>query len=131
MIDRVAHRLPPWKGQLMNHNGRLELIKSTLIAMAVYISICVGLPPWVIKVLEKIMKVFLWIGYDIVLGGKCLMAWKKVQQPLHLGGLVILDLKLFGNALRLRWLVLHGKNWTSERAWRHGLCDDAHCVLCD
>jgi hypothetical protein len=29
------------------------------------------------------------------------------------------------------WLVLHGRSWTSERAWRHGLRNDARCVLCD
>jgi hypothetical protein len=74
MIDRVTDRLPPWKGQLMNCSGRLELIKSTLTAMVVYISICMGLPPWVIKALEKIMKAFLWTGFDIVQGGKCLLA---------------------------------------------------------
>jgi hypothetical protein len=106
MIDRVTDRLPPWKGQLMNRSDRLELIKSTLTAMVVYISICMGLPPWVIKALEKIMKAFLWTGFDVVQGGKCLLAWKKVQRPLHLGGFGILDLKLFGNALRLRWLWL-------------------------
>jgi hypothetical protein len=29
------------------------------------------------------------------------------------------------------WLVLHGRSWTSERAWRHGLRNDACCALCD
>jgi hypothetical protein len=28
------------------------------------------------------------------------------------------------------WLVLLGRNWTSERLWRHGLRDDAACALC-
>jgi hypothetical protein len=37
----------------------------------------------------------------VVLGGKCLLAWNKVQQPHCLGGLGVLDLSLFGHALRL------------------------------
>jgi hypothetical protein len=49
LIDRVADRLPPWKGQLMNRSGRLELIRSTLTTMAIHVSICLGLPPWVIE----------------------------------------------------------------------------------
>jgi hypothetical protein len=36
-------------------SGRLKLIKSTLTAMGVYISICLGLPPWVVRALKKIL----------------------------------------------------------------------------
>jgi hypothetical protein len=77
MINRVADKLLPWKGQLLNQSGRLELIRSTLTAMAVYIAICIGFPPWVIKALEKILKAFLWSGMDVVQGGKCLLSWKR------------------------------------------------------
>jgi hypothetical protein len=62
----------------MNHNGRLALIKITLMAMTTYVSICIGLPPWMHKVLEKITKAFPWTGSYVVQGGKCLLAWKKV-----------------------------------------------------
>jgi hypothetical protein len=65
LINTVAHRLPSWKGQLLNHSGRLELIRSTLTAMAIYTAICIGLRPWVIKALEKIVKAFLWAGTDV------------------------------------------------------------------
>jgi hypothetical protein len=60
--------------------------------------------PLVIKVLEKIFKAFLWTGIDVVDGGKCLVAWGWVQQPMHLGGLGVLDLQLMGIAMRVRWL---------------------------
>jgi hypothetical protein len=59
MTDRVAGRLPPWKGQRLNSSGMMELIRSTLTAMVVYISICLSLPSWMIKALEKILKAFL------------------------------------------------------------------------
>jgi hypothetical protein len=76
MIDNVADKLPPWKGQLMNKSGRLTLIKSTISAMTIYASICIGFLPWMHKALDKIMKAFLWVGSDEVQGGKCLLAWK-------------------------------------------------------
>jgi hypothetical protein len=47
------------EGQLLNRSGRLEPIRSTHTAMSVYIAICIGLPPWVIRALEKILKAFL------------------------------------------------------------------------
>jgi hypothetical protein len=55
------------------------------------------------------------VGYDEVQGGKCLLAWKKVQRPLGLGGLGILDLRLFGSALRIRWLWL--QHTEPSRPW--------------
>jgi hypothetical protein len=106
LIDKVANHLSFWMGQLMNHSGRLALIKTTLSATSTHLAINLGLPPWFLKALEKIMKGFLWSGTDSVQGGKCLVAWGCVQRPLELGGLGILDPKLFGQALRVRWLWL-------------------------
>jgi hypothetical protein len=94
----------------MNCSGRLELIKSTLTAMVIYISICMGLPPWVIKALEKILKAFLWAGTYVVRRGL-----EKVQWPLRLGGLGVLDLRLFGSVLCLRWLWLQRTD--PSRSW--------------
>jgi hypothetical protein len=87
----------------MNRSRRLALIKTILMVMTTYVSIYIGLPPWMHKALEKIMKAFLWIGIDIVQGGKCLLAWKRVQRPMQLG---ILDHKLFGSTLHSCWLWL-------------------------
>jgi hypothetical protein len=70
----------------MNYSGRLALIKSTLLPVTTHLAISLGLLPWVHKVLEKIMKAFLWSGIDLVHGGKCLVAWGCVQWPLALGG---------------------------------------------
>jgi hypothetical protein len=33
-----------------------------------------------------------------------LVVWSRVQRPLKLGGLGVLDLKLMGCTLRLRWM---------------------------
>jgi hypothetical protein len=46
----------------MHQSGRLILIKTASVAILVYISISIGLPPWVLKALVKIMKAFLWTG---------------------------------------------------------------------
>jgi hypothetical protein len=67
----------------------------------IYISLSIGLPPWVFKAFEK---AFLWTGTEVVQGGKCDVAWARVQCPLELGGLGILNLRLFGMALRMWWL---------------------------
>jgi hypothetical protein len=81
-------------------------MKSTLAAIPIYTTICHELPAWQIKSFVKIFKTFLWIGTDVVQDEKCLVTWNRVQWPLQLGGLAVLDLKLMGQALRLPWLWL-------------------------
>jgi hypothetical protein len=50
------------------------------------------------------MTTFLWTGMDMVQADKCLVAWSRVQRMLHLGGLGVMDLRLFSIALRACWL---------------------------
>lgn len=116
VIDKVADRLPTWKSGLLNSGGRLTLTKVTLNAIPIYISIALIMPPWAIKAMEKLMRAFLWCGSDVVSGGRCLVAWPKVCCPRDRGGLGLLDLRVFGYALRTRWEWLQRtdpiKNWS-------------------
>jgi hypothetical protein len=75
-------------------------------AVPIYSWIRIGLPSWLIGLMRKIMSAFFWTGTDIVQNGKTLVAWSCVQCPLHLGGLGVLDVRLLGVALRVRWLWL-------------------------
>lgn len=113
LTDKVADRGLTWKDKLLHHSSRLALLKSTLSAIPGHIMINIALPPWAIRAPTKIMKVFLWIGTDALANGKCIVAWSAVQRPLQLGRLGVLDLQLFGNALRLRWL------WTQRTRALH------------
>jgi hypothetical protein len=81
LLDQVADRLLVWKGRLLRRSGRLTLIKLTLSAIPVYTSICLSLPPWLHKALQRIMTAFLWMGTIVLQAGKCLVSWKRVQRP--------------------------------------------------
>jgi len=59
LIDRVASKLPTWKGKLMDKEGRLTLVKSVLSAMPVYFLTVFSLPKWTIKKIDKIRRSFL------------------------------------------------------------------------
>ena len=103
IVDKVAARIPTWKGKLLTSVGRATLAKSTVSAIPVHTSICCALSPWALREIDKRRRAFLWAGADTVQGGNCRVAWPVVCLPKELGDLGLPDLKTMGAALRLRW----------------------------
>jgi hypothetical protein len=103
LADAVADRLPSWKACLMSRAGRTTLTKVTLWTILVHVSIAVKVDPWIIRMVDKFHRAFIWSGSDSVQGARCLVAWWKVTRSTELDGLGVLDLITLGYALRLRW----------------------------
>lgn len=103
LVDAVARRIPTWKAGLLNTAGRLTLTKATLSAIPVHVSITCCLSPWAIKQIDKSRRAFLWCGTSTAVGGKCRVAWPIVCSPKCYGGLGMIDIRVLGLALRLRW----------------------------
>jgi len=104
LLDKVAARIPGWKGNLLNTAGRSALVQATLSAIPIHASIALCLSPWAIGCIDKLRRGFIWAGSDSVAGGRCKVAWTIVCRPKELGGLGIADLTRAGVALRTRWL---------------------------
>jgi hypothetical protein len=118
LIDKVAARLPPWKGRFLNRAGRLTLVNSVLSSIPTYFITAFPLQKWAIKQVDRIRRSFLWKGSADANGGHCLVQWAKVKRLKKLGGLGVLDLEMFSRALRLRWLWY---KWVEvDRPWVGG-----------
>lgn len=88
---------------MLNTSGLLALVKSTLFAIPVHVSISCCLSAWAIGEIDHRRRAFLWCGSDRANRGKCKVAWPVAYAPKCYGGLGIPDLKTLGYALRLRW----------------------------
>ncbi|GJN40171.1 hypothetical protein PR202_gb29350 [Eleusine coracana subsp. coracana] len=83
--------------------GRVTWVRFVLSAIPIYILIVIKVSKWFIKAVNKIRQAFVSKGREKVNGGSCLVAWEKVQRPLDLGGLGILNLELMSWSLQLWW----------------------------
>lgn len=79
------------------------LVNFVLMALPVYYMSVIQLTQWLIKVLNKKCRGFLWKGEEHISGGHYLVSWEKVCMPKELGGLGIKNLTLFGMAMCLKW----------------------------
>lgn len=78
----------PWKKRFLTKAGRLVHIKSTLIALPVFLLSALVLPVSVEDELERIMRNFLW-GSTTEVKKFYLLSWDIIFLPLHYGGLGI------------------------------------------
>jgi hypothetical protein len=58
LIDKVANRLPSWKGKFLNRAGRLKLVNAVLSAVPTYFLTMFSPKKWLIKHLDKIRRGF-------------------------------------------------------------------------
>ena len=91
------------------------LVRSTLSAIPVHVSIATCLSQGAIREIDKLRRAFLWSGSATAVPGRCKVAWKRVCRPLECGGLGVVDLHLLGIALRVRWCWLQGAD--PSRVW--------------
>jgi hypothetical protein len=54
LVDKVAVRLPGWKGKLLNKVGRLTLVNSVLSTLVIYHMSVFQLSKWVVRKIDKI-----------------------------------------------------------------------------
>jgi hypothetical protein len=79
LVDRVAARLPGWKGRLLSKTGRLTLVNPLLSSIVIYHMSVFQLSKWAIRRIDKIRRNFLWRGSEEARGGHCMVSWRRVQ----------------------------------------------------
>jgi hypothetical protein len=116
LVDVVANRLSSWRASMLNHAGRLELVRSTLAVIPIFALMSLDVQAETLLAIEKILLGFLWKGRRDAHGGHYLVAWDRVCMLKELGGLGIINLWKMNIALRTWWLWL--SRVEASRSWK-------------
>ncbi|KAM0917393.1 hypothetical protein ACQ4PT_009542 [Festuca glaucescens] len=104
LIDKLAWKLSFWKARLLSKEGRAAYVQAVMTSSVIYQLIALDLEPWVLQLIDKLRRGFLWVGQEEARGGSCLVAWHSVCQPKSLGGLGFHNLRWLNASLRARWI---------------------------
>jgi hypothetical protein len=119
LLSNFRKKLASWSFLSLNLSSHLILLKSILQALAIYTFSVLAAPSFILKILKKIQRIFLWKGAKY--GRKwALVSWKKTYKPKHVGGLELKDPSLLNKFLSekiwWRWLKMPQDLWAC--IWR-------------
>ncbi|KAL2246373.1 UNVERIFIED_CONTAM: hypothetical protein Sindi_2905500 [Sesamum indicum] len=90
LLSKIDARINGWEGLALSYAGRVQIIKTVLVALGV------------IKDIEKRLRVFLWRGTGN--SGYSKVAWKEICKPKEEGGLGLKDMSTLNRALMCKKL---------------------------
>ncbi|KAL0292139.1 UNVERIFIED_CONTAM: Retrovirus-related Pol polyprotein from type-2 retrotransposable element R2DM [Sesamum radiatum] len=102
LLQKIDARIRGWDGVGLSFAGRVQLIKSVLLAFEVYWAMAFLLPKGVIKEIVKRIRTFLWKGNSS--SGYPKVAWESVCKPIEEGGQGMRDILALNRALMSRHL---------------------------
>ncbi|GAV92977.1 hypothetical protein CFOL_v3_36355, partial [Cephalotus follicularis] len=108
LLTKILARANSWISRSLSYAGRLQLIRSTLASMHVYWCSTFILPAEVIRECERTLRRFLWGGKGTN-QKRSLVKWTKICLPRSEGGLGVISLKAWNQALLLKqiWNILN------------------------
>ncbi|KAL2243629.1 UNVERIFIED_CONTAM: hypothetical protein Sindi_0480900 [Sesamum indicum] len=102
LLMKIDKRIAGWEGIALSYAGRVQIIKSVLMALSLYWASAFILPKKVTNEIEKRLRTFLWKGTST--SGYAKVAWKDLCRPKEEGGLGFKDITLLNRALMAKKL---------------------------
>jgi hypothetical protein len=64
VVDKILKRAAGWRGKLINDAAKLELVRSVLASISIYLLSVIKFPKWAITLINSQMAHCLWDNYE-------------------------------------------------------------------
>jgi hypothetical protein len=64
VVDKILKKAASWRGKLLNHAAKLELVRSVLASIPLYFLSVIKFPKWDITLINSQMAHCLWDNYE-------------------------------------------------------------------
>jgi hypothetical protein len=106
LIDKILKRIAGWRGKLLSYEGRLELTKSCLPSIPIYLLSFFKFPKWALEMINTQMANCFWNDFDW--HRKLHLAnWQMMCMKKYVGGLGIPNLRDLNLCLLGSWVKRH------------------------
>ena len=115
LVNKLIKKAAGWRGRLLSHAAKLELVKSVLASIPIYLMSVIKFPKWVIVLINFQMAHCLWDNYE---GHHKyhLANWGMVSQKKEFGGLGIPNLADMNLCLLASWIKKY--NLEENKLWK-------------
>jgi len=103
VLDKIESKLSSWKGRFLSLAGKICLFKFVLSPIPLFYVSLYKVFAMVLNEIVKLQRNFLW-SWGSEERKIARVSWKKVCEPLDVGGLDIMDIRLFNSALLGKWI---------------------------
>ncbi|XP_060170867.1 uncharacterized protein LOC132601823 [Lycium barbarum] len=119
LLEKIPGRVTSWTTKFLSYVGRLQLIKSVLIAIKSFWSQMFPIPKKIIQQIETLFKIFLWtLGVEAK--KKALVSWETLCWPKIAGEMNLSDIYVWNRVAILKQLWnLSKKKDTLWMQWVH------------
>lgn len=118
LIMKIRGKIELWMNKLLNHAGRLQLLKVVLFSIQSFWSVHLSLPASVLKEIQSLLLKFLW-GGSVSNTKQVKVSWKECCYSKDEGGLGIKDLCQWSKAAFLLhlWRIIQPTNQSLWIQW--------------
>jgi hypothetical protein len=102
VVEKIAKRVPPWKGKHMSSGARLILSNSCLTSLPMYTMEFYLLPGECHKKMNSIRCKFFWRGVEDKFKYH-MVKWVAIYRPRKFGGLGIINTQIINECMMVKW----------------------------
>ena len=115
IVDKLLKKAAGWRGRLLTHAAKLELVRSVLASIPVYLLSVIKFPKWAIKLINSQMSHCLWDNYEGHFKYH-LANWELVTQKKEFGGLGIPNIADMNLCLLASWIKRY--HFDDDKLWK-------------